>query len=154
VTPEEENFLDRTAPLGMFNMAESYWHAARYLQAGGLKTTHSNSPVSFLYYHAIELYLKAFLRLSGHTPRELSSKKYGHKIDRLAERAGEIGLPLMDEDKEVVSMAIDSDAPMRARYLQVGYFRWPGHDAIDRTCQSLRQSVGGALRKSGLPVRI
>jgi hypothetical protein len=45
-----------------------------------------DSPVSFLFYHAIELYLKAFLRHHGHTPSELASK-FGHKTDRLSERA-------------------------------------------------------------------
>jgi hypothetical protein len=66
----------RSNPLGFFNLAESYWSAAGALENAKLKTTHPNSPISFLYYHAIELYLKAFLRLHGHSAKELRSKKF------------------------------------------------------------------------------
>jgi hypothetical protein len=77
----------RSSPLGFFNLAESYWRAAGALENAKLRTTHPNSPISFLYYHAIELYLKAFLRLHGHSARELRSKKFGHRTCCLSERA-------------------------------------------------------------------
>src|SRR5262249_35161441 len=59
------------ALLGFFNFARSYWKAASALQKLKLKTTHPESSVAYLYYHAIELYLKAFLRMHGHTVDEL-----------------------------------------------------------------------------------
>jgi hypothetical protein len=53
--------IERTSPLGLFNYARSYWRSAEYLHAAKLKLTHPSAPATFLFYHAIELYLKAFL---------------------------------------------------------------------------------------------
>jgi hypothetical protein len=88
-------------PIGLFNFAESYWNAAAYLAKAKLKSTHPDSPVRFLYYHAIELYLKSFLRMRGHTRSELASRKFGHSTSRLKHRAQQLGLFFEDEDAEV-----------------------------------------------------
>jgi hypothetical protein len=53
--------IERTTPLGFFNYARSYWRSAEYLHAAKLKPTHPSAPVTFLFCHAIESYLKAFL---------------------------------------------------------------------------------------------
>lgn len=151
---DETEELSRTTALGLFNVADSYWRAARYLLAGKLKTTHPISPVSFLFYHAIELYLKAFLRHHGCKPEELRSKKFGHKTCHLSERASHLGLYFNDGDKEVLSMMATTDAVIRSRYIQTGYYQWPSPGALDRTCKSLRQSIGEALRKDGVVVRL
>jgi hypothetical protein len=37
----------------------------------GLRATHPESPAMFLYYHAIELYLKSFLRFHGVSAKRL-----------------------------------------------------------------------------------
>ena len=94
----------RSSPLGFFNVAESYWAGAAALERAELKTTHPNSPISFLYYHAIELYLKAFLRLHGHSAKELRGKKFGHNTCCLSERAVARGLRFDDEDLQVLSL--------------------------------------------------
>ena len=56
---------DRTTPLGLFNYARSYWQSGVLLHDARAKVTHPNAPVTLLLAHAIELYLKAFLRLRG-----------------------------------------------------------------------------------------
>ena len=56
---------DRTTPLGLFNYARSYWQSAVLLHHARAKVTHPDAPVTLLLAHAIELYLKAFLRLRG-----------------------------------------------------------------------------------------
>jgi len=145
---------ERSTAVGFFNVAESYWRAARALEQAKLKTTHPHSPLRFLYYHAIELYLKSFLRMHGHTPKELRGNKFGHRTCCLTERAAELGLFFMDEDKEIFSMMATTDTVIRSRYIETGYFRWPTVEALDRTCKSLRESVGDALKKTGAPVRL
>ncbi|SRR6266446_6262448 len=144
----------RTNEIGLFNTAETYWKSAAALYEAKLKVSHPLSPVLFLYYHAIELYLKAFLRAHGHTAKELASRKFGHKTCCLTERAAELGLWYLDEDAEVFSMMSTTDAVIRSRYIQTGYFRWPSPEMLDRTCGSLRESVGKALRAKGMPIRI
>jgi hypothetical protein len=49
---------DRTNDVGLFNMAESYWKSAAALHEAKVKASHPLSPVLFLYYHAVELYLR------------------------------------------------------------------------------------------------
>jgi len=144
----------RSTPLGFFNVAESYWRGAVTLDSAKLKTTHPHSPVYFLYYHAIELYLKSFLRLHGHSARELRGRKFGHRVCCLSERASKLGLFFMDEDLEVLSLMATTDAVIRSRYIQTGYFTWPTLEALDRTCKSLRESIGRALTQSGIAVRM
>jgi HEPN domain-containing protein len=151
---DDEDEMARTTSLGLFNVAESYWRAAAHLKSANLKTTHQNSPVWFLFYHAIELYLKALLRHHGHTPRELRGRKFGHKTCCLSERAAKLGLDFDDEDKEVLSLMATTDAVIRSRYIQTGPFRWPSPEALDRTCISLRDSIGSALKKDGVTVRL
>ena len=56
---------DRTTPLGLFNYARSYWQSGVLLHHARAKVTHPAAPVTLLLAHAIELYLKVFLRLRG-----------------------------------------------------------------------------------------
>lgn len=149
---EEKDDNERTTSIGLFNYAESFWRSARVLNANRPKVTHPDEPVNFLYYHAIELYLKAFLRLHGHTPRELAGRKFGHDVGAISKRAVELGLFLADEDKEVLFVMESTDAVIRSRYIKVGHFRRPTHGALDRTCKSLRQSIGEALLEKGQSV--
>jgi hypothetical protein len=138
---EEEK---RTTPKGLFNSANSYRRAASALHKLKLKTSHPHLPVSHLYYHAIELYLKAFLMMKKHTVAELR-QVFGHSICRLTDRARQLGLVFDDQDEHVFSLMINSDAQIRARYLEIGPFCWPSLPALCRTCKSLHNLVGNAL---------
>ena len=84
---------------------------------------------------------------------ELAGSKYGHRTDRLTSRALELDLPLDDEDVEVFRLMAETDIVIRSRYIITGFFRMPALEALDRTCQSLRESVGDAIRKTGTFVR-
>jgi hypothetical protein len=145
---------DRTTPIGMFNYGESYWRAACTLKEQELRTTHSDAPISLLYYHAIELYLKSLLRSKGYTPAELRARPFGHDSAALASRCDRYGLGLANEDKEVCTLMGKTDAVMQARYIRTGAFRVPTHGALDKTCRSLRQLIGKDLSDAGHPVRL
>ena len=47
----------------------------------------------------------------------------------------------------VIDMMANSDAVIRSRYLEIGAFRWPTIDALDRTCKRLGFRVRAALKK-------
>jgi HEPN domain-containing protein len=144
---------ERTTPIGLFNYATSYWKAAKQLHKLKVKSTHPNAPISFLYFHAIELYLKSFLRLHGIATAQLRSREYGHSYKILSEKALEFGISYDDEDIEVLSDLDTTDAVIRARYLRTGILEGPAPEALDRTCKSLGNSVADTLRKAGIPVR-
>ena len=57
-------------------------------------------------------------------------------------------------DLQVFSLMSCTDVVIRSRYIETGYFHWPAPHSLDRTCKSLRQSVGRELKRANLPVRI
>jgi hypothetical protein len=154
--PQEiEEDESRTTSIGLFNLADAYRMSGEVLLAEKIKSGHAESPLRFLYYHAIELYLKAFLRQHGHSVAELSDPKtFGHKTTKLKARAKRLGLDFMDRDWEVLDLMGKTDVVIRSRYIRTGAFTWPRVEALSDTCENLRQEVGAALKKAGVPVRL
>jgi hypothetical protein len=56
---------EQATPLGFFNVAGSYRAAADKLRVCKLRAEDPHAPIFFAFYHSIELYLKAFLRVHG-----------------------------------------------------------------------------------------
>lgn len=146
-TPDE-----RTTAVGLYHYARSYHDSARVLDAAKVRTTHAGAPVQYLYYHSIELFLKAYLRLNGHTVEELETK-FRHHIAKMRKRCAALGMAFMDEDLEVLDHLENTDLVIRSRYIATGPFRMPTFEAIERTAASLRQMTAEAIRKSGTNVR-
>jgi len=143
---------ERTNSMGLFNTAEAYWKSAVALKKAKVEVGHSDSPVRTLYYHAIELYLKALLR--QHCSVDVLSKKFGHNTTRMTKKAEELGLSIMDEDREVFALMGKTDVVIRARYIRTGSGTFPTLEALNRTGKSLRENVGTILRKAGIMVRL
>ncbi|QQS11498.1 MAG: hypothetical protein IPK81_18255 [Rhodospirillales bacterium] len=142
---------DRTTAVGLFNFAHSYWRSAATLRAHPAKATHPEDPAWFLYCHAIELYLKAFLRSRDVSVMALR-RDYGHNVNRLAADARERGLCFDNEDHEVVKLMMEMDV-LTVRYIRRGAFTRPTLDALDRTCASFHGSIATALRCNGHRIR-
>jgi hypothetical protein len=156
-TPEGKAALEadeneRTTETGLFHYAVSYHGVADYVgKAESLRVTHPDAPREFLYVHAIELYLKAYLRNCGMTVQELRS--IGHRFLDLGAKFEQRGGFLMDEDKSVLTLIDANSTNIESRYIVAGYFHKASMEALVRTCISLRQTVGEALRASGRIVR-
>jgi hypothetical protein len=148
VQPDDD---DRTTPLGLFNTAEAFRLSAMALEDGHRKQIRHLGPILFCYYHALELYLKALLRLE-HNVAALSSRKFGHDFERLVTKAERLGLVLAAEDREVL-LGTDIEAMLEARYIRTG----PKHLQLENlrpTCERVRDSVGALLRKADVLVRL
>ena len=151
-TPEKiADHNERTNSIGLFNTAEAYWLSASKLAATEVRHGFADLPVRTLYYHAIELYLKALLR-QHYSVDELQSK-FRHNIKRMTTKARKHGLVAMDEDRQVFSL-MKGDVLIRARYIHTGFGTYPTVAALDRTCKSLRYSVGKILQEAGVKVRL
>jgi hypothetical protein len=94
---------DRTTAFGLFNYAHTYWQSAVILRKTRVKATHPDDPPWYLYSHAVELFLKAFMRAKGMSPRDLK-QKYGHKLVPLGEAAEKNGLLVDDEVRDVLTL--------------------------------------------------
>lgn len=147
----EINDDERTNAVGLFNTARSYWHSAAHLNAAGLKVTHPQAPVIFLFCHAIELYLKAYLRGMGSTVAHL--KKVGHCVADLAKAAAEHGLSLESEQSEILSHVDDADVAIEARYIVTGFKNLPTNEALSNVAEHLDQVVCAVLAERGFAVR-
>jgi len=153
-TPEEiADDNQRTNSMGLFNVAEAYWMSAAALQAAKVRAGHASQPVRFLYYHGIELYLKAWLR--QHYSVEKLESKFRHDVKRMSKGAMRLGLSIADEDRQLLNMmASSSRVLIEARYIRVSAKTWPTIEALDRICTALRLNVGTLLHKNGVMVRI
>jgi len=119
---------ERTNAVGLFNTARSYWRSAEHLQAAHLKITHPQAPVTFLFCHAIELYLKAYLRGIGNNVDQL--KQLGHHVANLARSAIKSGLAIGPEHSEVLNHIDDADVAIEARYIVTGFKTVPTNEAL------------------------
>jgi hypothetical protein len=79
---------DRVTDLGLFNFAGSYRAAAEALGKTKFNATHRDVPVNFLYVHALELYMKAFLRCAGETADQVVRCAASVELEVQQQRAG------------------------------------------------------------------
>jgi hypothetical protein len=142
---------ERTTAYGLYCFGHSYWRSAAALRKIDVRATHPDDPVWFLYCHAVELFLKAYLRAEGASVNDLR-RRYGHGIVRLAKIAEEKGLHFDDEDHQVVT-AIEQMGITTVRYIRRGPFTRPSLGGLDRTCKSFHQSIRYLLKTKGHRIR-
>lgn len=153
-TPEELAAEEQeSAPSGVFNFAETYRKAAEALRETKFRATHRESPILFLYYHAIELYLKAFIRANGIHAYDLRVK-YRHGIGQLSGKAAKLGLQFRKEEEAIIQHMSTTSDVIESRYLATGVRPRIDLRVLDRTCASLRVSVAKELKAKGHPARL
>jgi hypothetical protein len=137
---------ERTNPVGLFNYARSYWQAALIIDLPRLRkiVTHADAPVTYLFCHAIELYLKAYLRHSGLSVAEV--RKIGHAYDRLASRAKDLGLALGQDDFKMIELLTDQEMMPLSRYIRTGFYKRPTDAALSGVCQRMDDAISQVLR--------
>lgn len=137
VMTQRDDQDDRTNALGLLGFAHSYWVAAVTLQNTPRSDPHRNAPVDYLYYHAIELYLKSFLRLKDVSLSQL--RRISHRIDRLYDAAVECGLTDKEGSRELAALINLHYLP--ARYLSTGIYTVPTHPALWDMCKTLHNEI-------------
>src|SRR5436190_19491218 len=110
----ENHTIDRTPPIGLFNFAESYRIAADILAHQHAKELRFDSPIRYLFYHSIELYMKAFLRSGGLTMQDIK-ERLGHRFSRMRAECMSSGLAF--DTSELAILDYIGDDYMEARYL-------------------------------------
>ncbi|WP_406853804.1 hypothetical protein ABEG18_14680 [Alsobacter sp. KACC 23698] len=104
-----------------------------------------NAPVAYLYFHAIELYLKSFLRHHGVSEEKLGSQKFGHQLAKLLKHCRKRGLPRIKRLEDICERAVLYDQPIRARYITTGWAVSPKLTAQHEACWKLRTLVAREL---------
>lgn len=123
-----DNALDRRPPIAFLLSAESFLktaiHAHQATEARTLKLRF-DAPIYYLYSHAIELTLKAYLRAKGVAAEELPTHKWGHSLSKLWSGCIERGLVLDSATHDAAVPVVDMLAPLARsyefRYVKVGF---------------------------------
>jgi hypothetical protein len=144
--------IDREPPIAFFLSAESFLktaiHAHEAMASRTLKLRF-DMPVYYLYSHAIELTLKAFLRARGIEAKELAKGgkrgKWGHDLRKLWAGCFERGLTMDLPTRLETGAVVDALAPYAEtyefRYVQVGFKTLPTLDVVREAAQALRAAV-------------
>lgn len=75
-------------------------------------------PIRFLLYHAAEIYLKSYLRVSGMPVASI--KKLNHRFTAIMDECVQHGLHLAQTDYAVIESEQKHDQIFRSRYLKTG----------------------------------
>ncbi|MHA6347680.1 HEPN domain-containing protein [Roseivivax sp. CAU 1761] len=127
--------------VGLFNYAHSYAQSAVSLEKNPAEATHPHSPIYFLYFHAVELYLKSLLVRMGYDLEDLR-KKHGHKVRPLAKLCQESGLHLSLDAEQAIALMADTDNVISSRYIRVGTHTRLPFPVYQEMCRSLHEQIG------------
>ncbi|CCD94320.1 hypothetical protein BRAO375_3450003 [Bradyrhizobium sp. ORS 375] len=141
---------DRTTALGLFNYARSYWRSAEQLRASKPDVSHPDAPILFLFYHSIELYMKAHVRNEGFDLQQL--KEISHNILKAGRAAHQKGLQLTDDDFMLLTTINSDDNVVRSRYITTGAHTRPEEYALSDFCKYLDGAVSDNLISHGVTV--
>jgi hypothetical protein len=81
-------------------------------------------------------------------------RRFRHNIERLVKESEALGLAVANQEREVLAMIAETNAVSDARYIRTGFKVLPTLEALNLTCDRIRQSVGSKLRENGVGVRL
>jgi hypothetical protein len=143
-------------PLAWFLLAHAFLYDAAMLNkaaAARRSGGHFESPVRFLYFHAIELFLKTYLRQRGFKEAVLKYKPYGHHLNVLATEAATQGLRVTRRVQMICDGSAAFDDPFEARYLRTGAkFKFPPN-RLHEAARDLQTAVEQALKADGVLIQ-
>ena len=160
--PEADD-AERTRPIGLFLSGEAFFLNARHLRealnAKALKLRFE-MPVYYLYSHALELVLKAFLAAKGVPEKVLGSRELGHNLQALRDKCLEKGLQVDPVTEPFIREAIEMLSPYATRYefryLRTGVKQLPILVDVEQSVEALMKAVRSpceALLRSPVPDR-
>ncbi|WP_092138952.1 hypothetical protein [Bradyrhizobium sp. NFR13] len=139
---------DRDPIIAVFLSGESFFKSAQYLRKAldnkDLQLRFQ-MPVYYLYSHALELTLKAFLRTKGLSSGKMRSREFGHKLQALWAACLKNGLRLHPVKEalvaEIVELLDSSATDFEFRYVKVGFKTLPTLDGLEAAVADLIESV-------------
>jgi hypothetical protein len=144
---------DRATAIGLSRYAYEYIDAARTVaEQHNMKLVAESLPTMpayFLAMHGIELTFKAYLRHSGVSASELSTKRYGHDLHACYRKAKEFGLlaqfKVGKDDLLAMGLLINLNQSHGLRYIQIGPKRFPSWGIVERFAVRLHQAVAKCI---------
>lgn len=141
---------ERTITRGLYQFAESYRIRETSLVTQLPSVLKFDDPVRFLFFHAIEIYLKAVLRSSGASV--LQVKTMGHNIQKLIYMTKRSGFALPADAEQGLVFFADQTAIVETRYLKPGYSNRPTLEGLRDLTDMVREEARRVLRLAGLRI--
>lgn len=130
--------MDRTSSMGLWRYSKDYLEAG-YAVATALPRAVAPTPAYYLYCHAIELALKAYLRGKGASIKDL--KRIGHDLFKAYDKAMSIGLKnlceLTPELVDAIKLVNPTYSKKEFEYITAGAKTLPQIEIIQETAVSL-----------------
>ena len=142
---------DRTDAVALHNKARSYLRSARYLNAANPSVSCAHAGVTFLFCHAIELFLLAYLRAHGDDGPEPNN--LSRRVAATTRRAIGVGLKLHPDALVTLSQIAETLIAIEIRYILTGVKQIPNIDPLSNAAQKMDAAVSTALVDLGLPLR-
>ncbi len=140
--------IDRTSAPGLLRSAREFMDAALIVheRRGNVPF----SPVYFLYGHAIELALKAFLRLHGYSMERID--EIGHNLESLVAEAHRFDLltiiPMSSVHLEAISSLNPYYRGKELEYIDAGQKWHPSLPDLQSCCRTLVHRISLLCRKN------
>ena len=134
--------MDRTNSMGLWTYAKDYLDAG-FAVATSVPRALAPTPAYYLYCHAIELALKAYLRGTGASITDL--KRIGHDLTKAYKTALRIGLKdiceLIPEQVEAIILVNPIYSKKEFEYIKVGAKTLPNINVLQGTAGSLIYAI-------------
>lgn len=129
-------------PFGIFLLANDFLTAAETAKANF--RIRSGGPVRLLCFHAIELFLKSYLRAQGQDVDTL--RAFGHRLSDIAQSAASCGLDLPLHTQRELSRLTERSDYVRVRYMVIDTKDDIRPKAILTLAGEVREAVREALQ--------
>ena len=135
-------YMDRTNSMGLWTYAKDYLEAG-YAVTTSMPRAHAPTPAYYLYCHSIELALKAYLRGTGASIKDL--KRIGHDLSKAYKKALGTGLKdkctLTPEQIGAIELVNPIYSKKEFEYIKVGFRTLPNIDVLYSTAISLIHGI-------------
>ncbi len=151
--PNPKPITDMTA-MAFFGFAREYHSAANHLFDSGLS---SRNPIYFLYFHTVELALKAFLRSLN--IQILGTERQSHNLTKLYEECRGLGLRVGPADRfeieNIVTLLEAGNEYQGFRYFNLKSGSLPSlswtREVVERLMLALETHLGGRSKPKTVP---
>jgi hypothetical protein len=151
----DQDAKDRSPPIALFLSGESFLNTARHAHRAHCDSAlklHFDTPIYYLYSHAIELTMKGFLRARGVSTAKLKNpKRFGHSLQKLWDECLGRGIILDAAPLHLVAMLDPYATSYEFRYIRTGLKTLPSLRDVRLAAEKVAAAIEPVCRATVRP---